>query len=209
MGLPESQFAATCVLIDKLDKLPEEEVRKSLLEVGLSDEAVSTLLATLQLSDFDSLEAALGKDSPALAELRELFTLADAYGVSSFCMCLFAICIYDFICKSEGGCFRMVILCWCRTGLVWFVKLRSCFCVSELAERACLARARTCVVMITRALISYSLLICFNIFGETVAWVWVVWRCPWLFSMRSLLPIPIAGKDHACFSVAMLITQLG
>lgn len=100
VGLPESQFAATCVLIDKLDKLPEEEVRKSLLEVGLSDEAVSTLLATLQLSDFDSLEAALGKDSPALAELRELFTLADAYGVSSFRMCLFAMCIYGFRCKS-------------------------------------------------------------------------------------------------------------
>lgn len=81
IGLPDDQFAATCVLIDKLDKLPEDEVRKSLVEVGLKEEAVAKLLLTLKLSDFSALEAAMGSESAALSDLRRLFTLAEAYGV--------------------------------------------------------------------------------------------------------------------------------
>lgn len=81
LGLPEEQFASTCVLIDKLDKLPEEEVRTALLEQGLSDDAVTVLLSTLQLTDFEELEKAMGADSPALCQLKQLFELARAYGL--------------------------------------------------------------------------------------------------------------------------------
>merc|ERR1719171_2467223 len=35
LGVPDDKFASTCVLIDKLDKLPEDEVRSLLLEQGL------------------------------------------------------------------------------------------------------------------------------------------------------------------------------
>ena len=59
----------------------EDEVRTALLEAGLDADAAQKLLSTLALTDFDELEAAMGKDSPAVAELRELFELADAYGL--------------------------------------------------------------------------------------------------------------------------------
>ena len=49
-----------CVLVDKLDKLPAAEVTSSLLAAGLSPDAASKLLATLAVTDFAGLEAAMG-----------------------------------------------------------------------------------------------------------------------------------------------------
>jgi hypothetical protein len=44
-------------------------VRKALVEQSaLTDEAVTKLLSTLALSDFESLEAAVGPDSPAVSD---------------------------------------------------------------------------------------------------------------------------------------------
>ncbi len=81
LGVPDERFATTCVLVDKLDKLPAEQVRAALVEDGgLSAEVADSLLATLAVRDFAGLEAAMGADSPALRELRELFELADAHG---------------------------------------------------------------------------------------------------------------------------------
>ena len=84
LGVAEEQFAATCVLVDKLDKLPEDTVRESLLELGLPADAAATLLSTLAISDFDALEATVGADSKALGELRTLFELADAYDLTDW-----------------------------------------------------------------------------------------------------------------------------
>jgi histidyl-tRNA synthetase len=78
IGVPDERFASTCVLIDKLDKLPAAEVAASLTEAGLAPEAVDTLLSTLGARDFASLEAAMGADSAAVAELRALFEMAEA-----------------------------------------------------------------------------------------------------------------------------------
>jgi len=84
IGVPETQFASTCVLVDKLDKLPEDEVRKALLESGLTSESAQTLLTTLAISSFEELETAMGAESEAVCELRELFTLAKAYGLEEW-----------------------------------------------------------------------------------------------------------------------------
>jgi len=82
LGLPQEQFASTCVLIDKLDKLPQEEIQKSLVEqTSLDDAAVTKLLDTLKLTDFAAVEDAMGEGSAAVGELRSLFSLADAYGI--------------------------------------------------------------------------------------------------------------------------------
>jgi len=81
LGVPDDKFAQTCVLVDKLDKMPEAEIRAALLELGLPPDSAQTLLSTLAISDFSTLEAVVGADSPALLQLRELFELADAYGL--------------------------------------------------------------------------------------------------------------------------------
>merc|ERR1719171_3453596 len=76
LGVPEERFASTCVLVDKLDKLPEEEVRAALLEQGMAADAADTLLRTLAVRDFAALEQIMAEGSPAVAELRQLFGLA-------------------------------------------------------------------------------------------------------------------------------------
>lgn len=84
LGVPDEKFASTCVLVDKLDKLPEDEVRKALLEQGLPADSAEKLLTTLAITDFDALEKAMGADSPAVKELRSLFDLAEAYDLTDW-----------------------------------------------------------------------------------------------------------------------------
>jgi len=84
LGLPQERFAATCVLIDKLDKLPPDEVRAALSGQGLSPESTDLLFSTLALTDLDELEGVLGEGSVAVRELRELFGLAEAYGYAEW-----------------------------------------------------------------------------------------------------------------------------
>jgi len=84
LGLAPERFASTCVLIDKLDKLPQEEVRQALEEQGLPAESCDVLFSTLALKDLDALAAVLGDDSAAVRELKELFRLGAAYGYSDW-----------------------------------------------------------------------------------------------------------------------------
>ena len=48
LGIPEEKFAPTCVLIDKLEKVPVEALQSDMQELGLSTETVSTLLDLIQ-----------------------------------------------------------------------------------------------------------------------------------------------------------------
>jgi len=84
LGVPDDKFAATCVLVDKLDKLPAAEIKTALVEGGLAPAAAEELLAALACRDFEGLEATLGADSEALAELKSLFALAEAYGYADW-----------------------------------------------------------------------------------------------------------------------------
>ena len=72
------------MLVDKLDKLPQEEVTKALVDSGLSETGATDLINALGCQDFASLAQTLGSDSPALAELQSLFALAEAYGYSDW-----------------------------------------------------------------------------------------------------------------------------
>ena len=84
VGVPAERFAAVAVVVDKLDKLPEEEVRSLLGEQGLGGDVVDALLGALAVRDFDALAGVLGAESAALAELRELWKLAEAYGYADW-----------------------------------------------------------------------------------------------------------------------------
>ena len=57
VGVPAERFAAVAVVVDKLDKLPEEEVRPLLGEQGLGGDVVDALLGALAVRDFDALAA--------------------------------------------------------------------------------------------------------------------------------------------------------
>ena len=78
------QFAAVCIVIDKLGKLPLAEATAQFEEIGLDAEAVATIQPPLGLHDLDALANTLDDDSVAVAELRALRTLAEGYGISEW-----------------------------------------------------------------------------------------------------------------------------
>ena len=84
LGISGDAFAATCIIVDKMDKLPAEVVEQQLSEQGLDSDAIATIQSTLGLSDLDSLSSALGEASEAVAELATLFDLVDAYGIADW-----------------------------------------------------------------------------------------------------------------------------
>ena len=84
VGVAGEQFAAVCIVVDKLGKLPPDEAAAQLGKLGLDNTAVATIQRVLGLRDLDTLAAALGDDSGAVAELRSLWALAEGYGLTEW-----------------------------------------------------------------------------------------------------------------------------
>ena len=84
LGLEGDIFAQTCVIVDKMDKLPEDVIEAQLSDLGLSSESISTIRSVLGITDLESLSSALSSDSEALIELQSLFSLCDSYGISDW-----------------------------------------------------------------------------------------------------------------------------
>ena len=84
LGLEGEIFAQTCVIVDKMDKLPEDVVETQLSDLGLSSESISTIRSVLGITELKSLSSALSSDSEALIELQSLFSLCDSYGISDW-----------------------------------------------------------------------------------------------------------------------------
>jgi len=84
LGIPEEKFAATCVLVDKLEKLPLDAIQGDLEELGLDRSVVEELTDVLTNNSIEGLEATLGPDSEAIRELKQLLALCDAYGIEDW-----------------------------------------------------------------------------------------------------------------------------
>ncbi len=79
-------FAPLCVIVDKLGKIGRDAVMEQLVDaagaVRLSRADAEHVVAQLEAKGLDEAARLAGKDSPALAQLRRLFGLLDAYGVA-------------------------------------------------------------------------------------------------------------------------------
>lgn len=84
LGIEGETFAQTCVIIDKMDKLPADVIEAQLSELGLSAEAISKIVNVLAITDIDSLKSSLSSESSAVSELQSLFSLCDSYGISDW-----------------------------------------------------------------------------------------------------------------------------
>ncbi|MCG8591622.1 MAG: histidine--tRNA ligase [Proteobacteria bacterium] len=82
---PEA-FEPLCVVIDKLDKIGADAVVEQLCDgagpIGLAPAAARDVVGLLEARDLDEAAARAPAGTPALAELRRLFELLDAYGVA-------------------------------------------------------------------------------------------------------------------------------
>ena len=84
LGLEGDIFAKTCIIVDKMDKLPTDVVSEQLGDLGLEKSAIQTIQSTLAIKDMNSLEEILGKESAAVTELKTLFSALEAYGISGW-----------------------------------------------------------------------------------------------------------------------------
>lgn len=84
LGVPDEHFAAVCVLVDKLEKVPREAIEEDLGKLGLAGSLVDSIIQTLSLRSLDDLAETLGPEHVVVGELRELFALAEAYGVADW-----------------------------------------------------------------------------------------------------------------------------
>ncbi|KVI09504.1 Aminoacyl-tRNA synthetase, class II [Cynara cardunculus var. scolymus] len=83
-SVPETSFSKACIIIDKMGKIPLEEIKKELNSVELSTEAVDELLQVLSMKSLTELEEKLGAAGEAVSELKQLFSLAEKFGYSEW-----------------------------------------------------------------------------------------------------------------------------
>jgi histidyl-tRNA synthetase len=84
LGIPPEKFAATCVLVDKLEKVPLDAVQGDLEELGLDRSVVEKLTKVLTNKSIESLTETLGEDSEAVQQLVKFMDLCKAYGVQDW-----------------------------------------------------------------------------------------------------------------------------
>ena len=84
LGVEGDLFAKTCIIVDKMDKLPSEVIEEQLSDLGHSSEVIAKIQSVLGIKDMDKLANALGKESAAIMELTTLFDLVDSYGMSEW-----------------------------------------------------------------------------------------------------------------------------
>ena len=84
LGITGEAFSKTCIVIDKMDKLPPEVIEQQLADLGHSHDSIARIRKVLGIKDLDDLAAELHSDSQAVKELRDLFALCESYGITSW-----------------------------------------------------------------------------------------------------------------------------
>ena len=85
-GIPETQHPAVFIALDKRGKISDDDIAALLRSEGLDDAAIAKTFELLAVTTLDEAAALAGEDSPAIANLRALFALADTMGYGSMLM---------------------------------------------------------------------------------------------------------------------------
>ncbi|GAX76659.1 hypothetical protein CEUSTIGMA_g4105.t1 [Chlamydomonas eustigma] len=83
-NLPSDLFAKVCIIVDKIEKLPREQIEKELDAIGVPTETVQGVLSAMSIRSLEELEKLLGPNSEAVSDLKHLFNLASGYGYSDW-----------------------------------------------------------------------------------------------------------------------------
>ncbi len=81
-GIDAAYHPAVFLALDKRGKISDDEIAALLKAEGLDSDAVAKAFELLAVQTLDQAAALAGADSPALAALRELFSLAEVYGIA-------------------------------------------------------------------------------------------------------------------------------
>ena len=81
LEISEEIFSKTCIIVDKMDKLPAGIIEEQLTELGHNSDAISKIQSIFGIKNMDELANSLGKESSAVSELNSLFDSIDSYGI--------------------------------------------------------------------------------------------------------------------------------
>lgn len=86
LGVGDDLFAPVCVIVDKLDKIGAEGVKKELTEAaGIDGGVADAIIATMSARSLGELKSACaGVDPAAVEEMETLFALAEGYGYADY-----------------------------------------------------------------------------------------------------------------------------
>jgi histidyl-tRNA synthetase len=88
-GVPAEKHSQVFLALDKRGKMPDSEISAMLADGGLASDLIAKVFEILSLSDIQAVRAYLGEElassSKALADLAELFSLAE---IAGFADCL-------------------------------------------------------------------------------------------------------------------------
>ena len=82
LGFAPEQHAAVFLALDKRGKITDEAIGELLVEEGLPADGVPKVFELMSVETLDQAAALAGEDSPAVARLRDLFALAEVYGIA-------------------------------------------------------------------------------------------------------------------------------
>jgi histidyl-tRNA synthetase len=84
VGIAKDKWIATCVLVDKLDKVEVASLRKEIEGIGLSMTVMEELVSLLKLRTIEEYSEKLGANSEGVQEIRRLFSLLQEYGMKDW-----------------------------------------------------------------------------------------------------------------------------
>jgi len=84
LGIPPEKFAATCVLVDKLEKVPLDAIQGDLEEIGLDRSVVEKLTSVLTVDSIEGITEVLGEDSEAVQQISNLLELCKVYDIEDW-----------------------------------------------------------------------------------------------------------------------------
>ncbi|MFC1525307.1 histidine--tRNA ligase [Candidatus Latescibacterota bacterium] len=83
-GIPPEHFAPVCILIDKLEKVPRQDVEAEVAALGIDPAIVGRVVDIAAVQSLDELSRILDPEQGGIAELIQLFSLAEAYGYANW-----------------------------------------------------------------------------------------------------------------------------
>jgi histidyl-tRNA synthetase len=84
LDIKGDNFAKTCIIVDKMDKLSSDVIKGQLSDLGHDSSTIATIQSILGIKNMNGLQKVLESDSIAVSELNFLFDAIESYGMSEW-----------------------------------------------------------------------------------------------------------------------------
>ena len=84
LDIKGDNFAKTCIIVDKMDKLSSDVIKEQLSDLGHDSSTIATIQSILGIKNMNGLQKVLESDSIAVSELNFLFDAIESYGMSEW-----------------------------------------------------------------------------------------------------------------------------